>query len=56
MANRWMYKIRDFVIGYIKKETEAWLNEDKEILSDLLVEAIKAQLTQRAADAIEPRR
>ena len=51
MANGWMYKIRDFVVGYVKKETEAWYAEDKEILSELLVEAIKAQLTKRVPDA-----
>ena len=37
MGSRWMYKIRDYVMGYIINQTEAWLDEDKERLYDLLV-------------------
>jgi len=50
MANKWMYKIHDFIIAYIEKETAAWLEDDKEVLSELLVETIKAHLTKRIPD------
>lgn len=50
-GSQWMYKIRDFIDKYLEKETEAWLDVDKEVLLEMLIESIKERLTKRALDA-----
>lgn len=48
--NKWMYKIRDEMKKYIERETASWLQGDKDILANMLIEMVKTCLTQRAPD------